>query len=110
MMLQYLQVQEGLAAGRRWLWDEAARKIGILLSAPSAFEGEHFQQVSCLNFSLPLHGYAQCCSCVAVQCHLGCAGCRCGPLLVSPPGICYMTSGADLQSCGKLKHRELECF
>ena len=51
MMLQYLQVQEGLAAGRRWLWDEAARKIGILLSAPSAFEGEHFQQVSCLNFS-----------------------------------------------------------
>ena len=51
MMLQYLQVQEGLAAGRRWLWDEAARKIGILLSAPSAFEGEHFQQVGCLKFA-----------------------------------------------------------
>lgn len=47
IMLQCLQVQDGLAAGRRWLWDEAARKIGILLSAPSAFEGEHFQQVSC---------------------------------------------------------------
>jgi hypothetical protein len=38
-------VAEGLAAGRRWLWDEAARKVSILLAAPAAFEGEHFLQV-----------------------------------------------------------------
>jgi len=37
-------VAEGLAAGRRWLWDEAARKVSILLAAPAAFEGEHFLQ------------------------------------------------------------------
>ncbi|KAK9817254.1 hypothetical protein WJX72_011915 [[Myrmecia] bisecta] len=39
-------VQNGLVNGRRFLWDEAARKIGILLSSPAAFEGEHFLQVS----------------------------------------------------------------
>ena len=38
------RVAEGLSAGRRWLWDEAARKVGILLAAPAAFEGEHFLQ------------------------------------------------------------------
>ena len=38
------RVAEGLAAGRRWLWDEAARRVGILLAAPAAFEGEHFLQ------------------------------------------------------------------
>lgn len=40
-----LKVQEGLVQGRKWLWDEAARKLGTLLSSPSAFEGEHFLQV-----------------------------------------------------------------
>ena len=39
-------VQSGLVNGRRFLWDEAARKIGILLASPAAFEGEHFLQVS----------------------------------------------------------------
>ncbi|KAK9843494.1 hypothetical protein WJX81_005881 [Elliptochloris bilobata] len=39
------RVAEGLSAGRRWLWDEAARRVGILLAAPAAFEGEHFLQV-----------------------------------------------------------------
>lgn len=38
-------VHGGLERGRIYLWDEAARKIGILLSAQSAFEGEHFLQV-----------------------------------------------------------------
>ena len=38
------RVAEGLSAGRRWLWDEAARRVGILLAAPAAFEGEHFLQ------------------------------------------------------------------
>lgn len=40
-----LKVQEGLVNGRKWLWDEAARKLGTLLSSPAAFEGEHFLQV-----------------------------------------------------------------
>lgn len=40
-----LKVQEGLVNGSKWLWDEAARKLGTLLSSPAAFEGEHFLQV-----------------------------------------------------------------
>ena len=40
-----MQVAEALSAGRRWLWDEAARKVAILLAAPAAFQGEHFLQV-----------------------------------------------------------------
>lgn len=40
-----LRVEEGLNAGRRWLWDEASRKAGTLIAAPSAFQGEHFLQV-----------------------------------------------------------------
>lgn len=39
-----MQVEEGLKAGRRWLWDEASRKVGMLLAAPAAFQGEHFLQ------------------------------------------------------------------
>ena len=42
-----LRVEEGLSAGRRWLWDEASRKAGTLIAAPSAFQGEHFLQVPC---------------------------------------------------------------
>lgn len=38
-------VSEGLSAGRRWLWDEASRKISVLLASPAAFAGEHFLQV-----------------------------------------------------------------
>ena len=41
-----LRVEEGLNAGRRWLWDEASRKVGTLIAAPSAFQGEHFLQVT----------------------------------------------------------------
>lgn len=41
-----MQVEEGLNAGRRWLWDEASRKVGMLLAAPAAFQGEHFLQAS----------------------------------------------------------------
>ena len=46
-----LKVQEGLTNGRKWLWDEAARKLGTLLSSSAAFEGQHFLQVSkhCLS-------------------------------------------------------------
>ncbi len=40
-----LHVSEGLSAGRRWLWDEASRKISVLLASPAAFAGEHFLQV-----------------------------------------------------------------
>ncbi len=40
-----LRVEEGLNAGKRWLWDEASRKVGTLIAAPSAFQGEHFLQV-----------------------------------------------------------------
>ena len=39
------RVSEGLTAGRRWLWDEASRKISVLLASPAAFAGEHFLQV-----------------------------------------------------------------
>ena len=41
-----LRVAEGLTSGRRWLWDEAARKVAMLLAAPAAFQGEHFLQVT----------------------------------------------------------------
>ena len=39
-----MRVEEGLAAGRRWLWDEASRRLAVLLAAPAAFQGEHFLQ------------------------------------------------------------------
>lgn len=38
-------VHAGLLAGRKLIWEEAARRIGVLLSSPAAFEGEHFLQV-----------------------------------------------------------------
>lgn len=38
-------VHTGLLSGRRLIWEEAARRIGVLLSSPAAFEGEHFLQV-----------------------------------------------------------------
>jgi hypothetical protein len=38
-------VHAGLLGGRRLIWEEAARRIGVLLSSPAAFEGEHFLQV-----------------------------------------------------------------
>lgn len=38
-------VHAGLLAGRQLIWEEAARRIGILLNSPAAFEGEHFLQV-----------------------------------------------------------------
>lgn len=38
-------VHAGLLSGRRLIWEEAARRIGVLLSSPAAFEGEHFLQV-----------------------------------------------------------------
>ncbi len=34
-----------LADARRLLWDEAARKLSMLLSSQSGFQGEHFLQV-----------------------------------------------------------------
>ena len=39
-------VSRALTEGRRRLWEEAARKLGALLAAPAAFQGEHFLQVS----------------------------------------------------------------
>lgn len=41
-------VHAGLLGGRRLIWEEAARRIGLLLSTPAAFEGEHFLQVRAL--------------------------------------------------------------
>jgi hypothetical protein len=38
-------VHGALVAGRRVLWDEVADRISMLLTSPSAFEGEHFLQV-----------------------------------------------------------------
>ena len=41
-----VSVAESMSSGRRWLWDEAARKVATLLAAPAAFQGEHFLQVN----------------------------------------------------------------
>ena len=38
-------VHTGLLSGRHLIWEEAARRIAVLLSCPAAFEGEHFLQV-----------------------------------------------------------------
>jgi hypothetical protein len=38
-------VHDGLLAGRGRIWEEAAGRVGVLLSSPAAFEGEHFLQV-----------------------------------------------------------------
>ena len=38
--------QHGLWGSRRFLWDEAARNIAALLSCPSAWDGDHFLQVT----------------------------------------------------------------
>lgn len=38
--------QRGLWASRRFLWDEAARNIAALLACPSAWDGDHFLQVT----------------------------------------------------------------
>ena len=43
--LHCLQVLQALQGGRRSLWNEAAQKLVILLSAPGASQGEHFLQV-----------------------------------------------------------------
>ena len=42
-MLAALQLE--LAAGRALLWEDVARRVGVLLQAPAAFSGEHFVQV-----------------------------------------------------------------
>jgi len=34
-----------LHAGREALWEDVAQRVGVLLSAPAAFSGEHFVQV-----------------------------------------------------------------
>ena len=39
-----VSVAESMTSGRRWVWDEAARKVATLLAAPAAFQGEHFLQ------------------------------------------------------------------
>ena len=35
-----------LTAGRRVLWDDVSRRVAVLVTAPAAFEAEHFTQVS----------------------------------------------------------------
>ncbi len=37
-------VAAGLRGGRRLLWDDVGRRVGVLLAAPAAWEGEHFLQ------------------------------------------------------------------
>ncbi len=41
---------EGLQSGRQAVWDQAANVLGVILSAPAAFEGEHFLQVRWILF------------------------------------------------------------
>ena len=38
-------VTAGLRSGRWLLWDEVARRVGLLISSPAAWDGEHFLQV-----------------------------------------------------------------
>ena len=39
-----LTVRQALGSGRRMLWDDAARRLAVLLTAPAAFAAEHFTQ------------------------------------------------------------------
>ena len=39
------EVLQAMQTGRSALWNEAAQKLVILLSAPGASQGEHFLQV-----------------------------------------------------------------
>ena len=48
-------VSQSLTEGRRRLWEEAARKLGALLAAPAAFQGEHFLQVRACPAPLVAH-------------------------------------------------------
>ncbi len=43
-----LTVRQALGSGRRMLWDDAARRLAVLLTAPAAFAAEHFTQVCML--------------------------------------------------------------
>ena len=40
-----LTIRQALGSGRRMLWDDAARRLAVLLTAPAAFAAEHFTQV-----------------------------------------------------------------
>ena len=95
-----LHVSEGLTAGRRWLWDEASRKISVLLASPAAFAGEHFLQVY----------YA----CWARRIVLRLSDCRnlwflhflCWISCIHPGGVCLLCA-----VCGPVaKESELKCW
>ena len=52
-----LALHRGLLAGRRFIWEEASRKIGILALAPAALRPEHLVQVlPCYRAHLHLEG------------------------------------------------------
>ncbi len=89
-----LRVEEGLSAGRRWLWDEASRKVGALIAAPSAFQGEHFLQVKplpCRNKDLAPSGHWQRATGRSqpfrTPCVAGMAPCRLGTLGSLDPAV-----------------------
>ena len=42
-------VRQALGSGRRMLWDDAARRLAVLLTAPAAFAAEHFTQACSLT-------------------------------------------------------------
>jgi hypothetical protein len=57
-------VAAGLRGGRRLLWDDVGRRVGVLLAAPAAWEGEHFLQARqgrvglTLSWAWPLHHHS----------------------------------------------------
>lgn len=44
-----LALHGGLLVGRRFIWEEASRKIGILALSPAATRPEHLVQVQLLR-------------------------------------------------------------
>lgn len=55
-----------LVAGRAALWEDVAQRVGVLLSAPAAFAGEHFVQVESRFQSFPIASVSQDCCVVGV--------------------------------------------
>jgi hypothetical protein len=51
-----------LVAGRAALWEDVAQRVGVLLSAPAAFAGEHFVQVRTEDYRVGSHAVGSRCA------------------------------------------------
>lgn len=88
-------VARALSEGRRRLWEEAARKLGALLAAPAAFQGEHFLQVL-----LRLRFLQLCCSVLCKRCWRGLPRCSAAAdLCLSQPGPAASQLSHAIETC-----------